>query len=92
MTDSNSSDPGSLAPARPLAWAPGEFQNLSEALHRRFRLAIDVNEIPQLLQRAKDEERVDEQREKLADGDALREDQVEHQEKNGGAQQIYHVP
>ena len=45
--------------------------------------------LPELLQRSEDEERVDEQREELADGDRARVDQVEHQEHDAGAQQVH---
>ncbi len=57
-------------------------------VHRRFRLAIDVDDIAQLLQRPEDEERVDEQREELSDRDGARVNQVQHQEHDAGAQQV----
>src|SRR6185503_3046454 len=41
-----------------------------------------------LLQWSKDEERIDEQREELADGDLLREDEIEHQEQDAGPQGV----
>ena len=44
--------------------------------------------LPEFLQRAEDEERVDEQREELADRDRPRVDQVQHQEHDAGAQEV----
>src|ERR1700756_784064 len=64
------------------------FQNLFEIVERCFRLAIRVDDIAQFLQRAKNEKRIDEEREKLPDGDALRINQVEHQKKDGSPQEI----
>ena len=59
-----------------------------EGLERRLGLAIGVDHRAELLQRAEDEEGVDPQGEELADGDLLREDQVEHQEQDRGAQGV----
>ena len=59
---------------------------------RDFGLAVDVDDVPQFLQRSEDEERVDEEREKLADADALGKDQVKHQEQNGRAQEVHAGP
>ena len=67
----------------------GNLQNLFVDVERRFGLAVDVDDVAELLQRAEDEERVDEQREELADGDLAREDQVEHQEHDAGAQEVH---
>ena len=60
----------------------------SIGLERRFGLAIDVDDVPELLQRAEDEERVDEQREELSDRDLLVEDQVEHEEQDRRAHEV----
>src|SRR6266852_785403 len=64
------------------------FQNLFEIVERCLRLAIRVDDIAQFLQRAENEKRVDEKREKLPYGDALRVNQVEHQKENGCPQEI----
>src|ERR1051325_10242459 len=55
---------------------------------RRLGLSVDVDDVAQLLERTENEERVDQQREELADGDLLVEDQVEHEEQNRRADQI----
>src|SRR6185312_3430716 len=60
-----------------------------EIRHRRFGLAVGIDDVPQLLQRSEYEERVDEQREELADGYLLCEDEVQHQEQDGRSQQIH---
>ena len=59
-----------------------------EVFQRRFGFAISVNDVAEFLQRSKDEERIDEERKELADRDALREDQIEHQEQDRGAQKV----
>ena len=59
-----------------------------EVLQRHFRLAVDVDHVAEFLQRSEDEERIDEQGKELPDRDALREDQVEHQEQDRGPQQV----
>src|SRR5260370_41268095 len=64
-----------------------QAQDSLEVLQRHLRLAIDVDHVAQFLQRSEDEKRIDEQREELPDGDALREDQVEHEEQDRGTQQ-----
>src|ERR1700722_8655028 len=69
-------------------WLRGQLENFFEVFERSLRFAIRIDHVAQFLQRAKDEERIDEQREELPDGDALREDQVQHQEHDGGAQQV----
>ena len=48
-----------------------QVQNLSKLSQGYFGLAIDIDHVAQFLQRAEDEERIDEQREELPDGDAL---------------------
>ena len=65
-------------------------EDVLEVLERHLGLAIDVDDVPQLLQRAEDEERVDEEREELAHRDRLDVDQVEHQEHDAGPQGIDH--
>ena len=63
-------------------------EDVLEVLQRHLRLAVDVDDVPELLQRAEDEERVDEEREELPDRDRLRVDQVEHQEHDARAQRV----
>ena len=70
----------------------GLLRNVQDALEhiqRRFGLAIDVDDVAKLLQRAEDEERVDPQREELADGDRADINQVEHQKQDAGPQEIH---
>ena len=43
-----------------------QFQDRLEILQRDFRLAIHVDHVAQFLQRAEDEERIDEQRKELS--------------------------
>ena len=63
-------------------------QNLLVDVERRFRLLIDVDDVPQLLQRPEDEERVDEEREELPDRDRARVNQVEHQEHDARSKEV----
>src|SRR5687768_5056458 len=63
-------------------------QDLLEVRERRLRLPIDVDHVSHLLQRPEDEERIDEEREELPDGDLLREDQVEHQQQDHRAHEV----
>src|ERR1019366_9138040 len=65
-----------------------QAQNGLEVVQRYLGLAINVDHVAQFLQRSEDEERIDEQRKELPHGDALREDQVEHEEEDGSAQQV----
>src|SRR5471030_2903706 len=65
-----------------------QLQDVFEVLERSLRLAVDVDHVAQFLERAEDEERINPQRKELADGDALRKDQVQHQEENGCPQQV----
>src|SRR5207248_3191675 len=65
-----------------------QAQDVFEVLQRGFRLPVDVDYVAQFLQRAEDEKRINEQREELAHTDALREDQVQHQEQNRCPQQV----
>src|SRR3954467_8500545 len=63
-------------------------QNLLEILERSLGLAISIDHIAQFLQWPENEERVDEQREELPHADALREDQIEHQEQDRSPQHV----
>jgi hypothetical protein len=47
-------------------------------VQRCFRLTIDVDDVPQLLERAENEKRVEKQGEELADRDLTRINKVEH--------------
>ena len=67
----------------------GDAENLLIDVQRRLGLAVDVDDVAQLLQRPEDEERVDEQREELPDGDRSRVNQIEHQEHDAGAQEVH---
>src|SRR3954470_10924626 len=69
-------------------WITRRLQNLPEVDERDFGLPIDVDDVAQLLHRPEDEERVEQQREKLPDRDLLREDQIQHHEQNAGPQQV----
>src|SRR5216684_2472704 len=64
------------------------FQNLFEIVERCLRLAIRVDDIAQFLQRAENEERIDEKREKLPHCNALCVDKIKHQKENGSPQEI----
>src|SRR3990170_2797090 len=64
-------------------------QNLPEVSERHLGLPVDVDDVPQLLHRAEDEEGIEEQREKLPYRDLLGEDQVQHQKENARPQQIH---
>src|SRR6186997_3002204 len=64
-------------------------QDLPEIRQRYFGLAENVDDVSHLLQRAEDEERIEQQREELTDGDLLGEDQVQHHEQDAGAKQVY---
>src|ERR1039458_2248148 len=63
-------------------------ENLLKVLQRDFRFAIDIDDVPQLLQRCKNEKRINHQCEKLSDGDLLAKNQIEHQKQNAGAQRV----
>ena len=56
-----------------------DFQDRFEIVERHFGLAIDIHDIPNFLQRAEDEERINPAREKLSDCDRARKDQIQHQ-------------
>ena len=61
---------------------------VSKFSQRSFRFAVSIDHVSQFLQRSENEERIDEQRKELPHRDALREDQVEHQEQDGSPQEI----
>ena len=64
-------------------------EDVLEVLQGHLGLAIDVDDVAELLQRAEDEERVDEEREELPHRDRPRIDQIEHQEHDARAQQVH---
>src|SRR5689334_6560685 len=68
------------------------LQNRLEIRERDFGLTIDVDDVPQLLHRAEDEEGVEQQREELANRDFLGEDQIEHHEQDARTQEIHCCP
>ncbi len=63
-------------------------EDLLEGGERRFGFAVNVDDVPQVLQRPENEERVDKEREELSDGDLLVEDEIQHQEQNGRPHQV----
>src|ERR1019366_7825564 len=65
---------------------PRRSKNLLKFLQRDFRFAIDIDDVPQLLQRRKNEKRINHQCEKLSNGDLLTKNQIKHQKKNTGGQ------
>src|SRR5256714_11147634 len=65
------------------------IQNRLEVSERDLGLTIDVDDVPQRLHRAKDEEGVEQQREELPNRDFLRENQIEHHEQDARAQEIH---
>ena len=67
-------------------------QDLLEHIQRRLGFAVDVDDVAEFLKRAEDEERVDEQREELPDGDRARVNQIQHQEHDAGAQKVDRRP
>src|SRR6478672_1442690 len=69
-------------------WLRRHRENLFEVLQRYLRLAIGIDDVSQLLERTEDEKRVDKQREELSHRDPLREDEVQHQEKDRCAEQV----
>ena len=56
--------------------------NRFEVLQRNLRLAIRIHHVTQFLQRTENEERIDEEGKELSHSDALREDQIQHQEQD----------
>ena len=57
-------------------------ENVLIILERYLGLPVDIDHIPELLQRPEDEERVNPQREELSEGYLLGKNQVEHQAEN----------
>src|SRR5882672_12753383 len=68
------------------------IEDLLKIRQRYLRLAIDVDDVSQFLQRGENVKRKEHQREELADGDLLAEDQVQHHEQNAGAQRVDRGP
>src|SRR5688500_15003481 len=66
----------------------GNPQDALEHIQGSLGLPISVDDVSELLQRAKDEERVDEQGEELSHRNPLRVNQVQHEEQNAGAKKI----
>src|ERR1035441_6733638 len=64
-------------------------EDLLKILQRDFGLAIDVDDVAQFLQWSEDVERINHQRKELPNRDLLPEDQIEHQEKDAGAQRVH---
>src|SRR5262249_40509046 len=60
------------------------LQDGLEIVERDLRLAIDVDDIPQFLERAEDKEGIDPKREKLTYRNLPGKDQVKHQKQNAG--------
>src|SRR5882672_5471693 len=69
-------------------WLHRHFENLLEIVERGFGLTIDVNYVSQFLKRPKNEERIDKEREKLPDRNALGVDEIKHQEQDRSPQEI----
>ena len=65
------------------------FHNVLEILQRDFGLAVGSDNRSQLLQRRKDKERIEHQREVLPDRDLVPEDEVKHQEQQRGSQGVH---
>ena len=63
-------------------------EDLLKVLQRDFGLAINVDDVPQLLQRRENEKRINHEREKLPDCDLLPKNQIQHQKQNAGAECI----
>src|ERR1700738_4870174 len=70
------------------SWILRRLEKLSEVDQRDFCLPKHVDDVAELLHWAKDEKRVEQEREELADRDLLGEDQVKHHEENRSAQEI----
>ena len=71
------------------ASAPSGSAECPRRLERRLGFPIDVDDVPQFLKRPKDEERIDEERKELADGDRARIYKVEHQREDARAKGVY---
>src|SRR5882672_8115528 len=65
------------------------IQNLLEVLEGCFRLAVDVDDVPDFLERPENKERVDKERKKLPDRDFPRKYEVKHEEQHGRAKGVY---
>src|SRR5258707_5892945 len=62
---------------------------LFEVVERCFDLAIGVDHVSQFLKETKNKKRIDKEREKLSDGNAVRIDEIQHQKQDRGPQKIY---
>src|SRR2546422_11655543 len=69
-----------------LSW---RLQNVFEVLQRNLGLTINVDDVPDFLQRTENEERINPQREEFANRDLARKNQVKHQAEDRSAQRIY---
>src|ERR1019366_2618964 len=70
----------------------GQLQEFFKIGKRGFCFTIYIDHIAKFLQWSKDEEGINEKREELAHTNALRKDQVEHQEEDRSAQQVNASP
>src|SRR6202163_1098544 len=64
-------------------------ENLLEILQRNFGLTVNIDDVAQFLQRRKNKEGIDHEREKLPNRNLLAEYQVQHQKQDTGAQGIH---
>src|ERR1035438_1825619 len=64
-------------------------ENPLEILQRNLGLAVNVDDVSQLLQRPKNIKGINQQREKLPNRNLLPENQKQHQEQNAGPQRIH---
>src|SRR5208282_3260508 len=67
-------------------------ENLLKIVQRNFGFAINIDNVPQFLQRRENEKRINHQREELPDRDLLAKNQIEHQKQNAGAQGVDRCP
>src|SRR5882724_1817501 len=70
-------------------WLHRHSENLFEVVERCFGLAIGVDHVSQFLKGTKNKKRIDKEREKLSDGNALRIDEIQHQKQDRSPQKIY---
>src|SRR3984957_4341476 len=64
------------------------IENFLKILQGDFRFTINIDDVSQFLQRGKNEERIDHEREKLPNCYLLPENQIQHQEQDAGTQGI----
>ena len=67
----------------------GRIENMLEVAQRNLGFAINADYVAQLLQRAEDGERVDEERKELAQADVVLHPQIEQQHDDDVAQQVH---